>query len=503
MRTGRGAAKMMRNMALGIAFALAVTGFCGEAGASSLRIAQPTQTVQPEQGNKAAQKVQPRGGVRTAVQPTLQGVRFGSGAENERIVFDLTSLPQYTVQTENDGQRIVLLLTGAVNRAAQPSISGDMVDSVNIASVPQGLKITIELEAPASYKVNTLANPPRLFVDVQKEYERIEEEQRAPGLKLLTLKRLDQRGRLTGWVVEADPAMYRAVPVLAKGAIAGRASVSAMSDAANAAAAINASYFAPSGEIIGLLKIEGTIVGTTYFRRSAVGFMADGRTFFGPVDYMGRVTLGRVSQPVGGVDAERGADSLVLYNKYYSRTTRTNEYGLEYVVQNGRVSAISPSNTLIPENGVVVSVHGKVKDAFSGVKVGDSARIEENIGSPWGEIPTIVGAGPTLVKNGEVHVTAEEEQFPPDIAQGRAPRTAFGVTKDGHYLLAVVDGRQAHSIGCTLREMAEFMLQFGAVEAINFDGGGSSELVVGGRIENSPSDGAERPVGSALALVGR
>lgn len=495
---------MMRNMVLGLALALAVTSFGIVTEASALRIAQPAQTAQAGQGTQAElQQVQPRGRVQTTAQPALTGVRFGSGEERERIVFDLTSLPKYTVQTENDGQRIVLLLPGVANRAVQPSVAGDMVDSVNISSVPQGLKITIELEAPASYEVNTLDNPARLFVDVQKEYERIEEEQRAPGLKLSTLKRLDRRGRLTGWVVEADPALYRAVPVLAKGAIAGRASVSAMSDDVNAAAAINASYFAPSGEIIGLLKIDGTIVGTTYFRRSAVGFMPDGRTFFGPVDYMGEVTLGRVRQPVGGVDAERGADSLVLYNKYYSRTTRTNEYGLEYIVKNGRVAAVSPSNTLIPADGVVVSVHGKVKDAFSGVKVGDSAKIEEIIGSPWESIPTIVGAGPTLVKNGAVHVTATEEQFPPDIAQGRAPRTAFGVTRDGHYLLAVVDGRQAHSIGCTLQEMAEFMLQFGAVEAINFDGGGSSELVVGGRIENRPSDGAERPVGSALALVER
>ena len=108
-----------------------------------------------------------------------------------------------------------------------------------------------------------------------------------------------------------------------------------------------------------------------------------------------------------------------------------------------------------------------------------------------------------LVKDGAAHVTAAEEEFPPDIARGRAPRTAFGVTAEGHYLLAVVDGRQSHSIGCTLQEMAEFMLQFGAVQAINFDGGGSSALVVGGELENSPSDGQERAVGSALALLPR
>lgn len=473
----------MRKTALSLALALAFAWGAGTA----VFAAPPQAQVRMQQ----------------ATANTLTGVRFGTSDEHERVVFDLTTLPVYEVHTENDGQRIVLFLTGARSRAVQPQISGSMVESVRISAVPQGVKIVLELVAPASYEVKTLANPTRIFIDVQKEYEIVSEEAPARGLKLSTLKRLDARGRLTGWVLEADPARYRAVPVLAKGVVAGRASVSAMSNMAGAAAAINASYFASSGEILGLLKVDGTIVGTTYFRRSAVGFAADGRAYFGPVDYNGTVRLGRTSWPVGGVDAERGADSLVIYNHYYSPTTRTNEYGREYIVRGGRVAAVSPANSAIPKDGLVISVHGKACDAFAQVKVGDAARVEEAIGAPWESLPTVIGAGPMLVKDGAVLVTAAEEEFPPDIARGRAPRTAFGVTADGRYLLAVVDGRQRHSIGCTLQEMAEFMMQFGAVQAINFDGGGSSALVVGGKLENSPSDGQERAVGSALALLPR
>ena len=475
----------MRKTALSLALALAVA-----LGTDAVSFAALPQTQARVQVQQQAAK-------------TLTGVRFGTNDERERVVFDLTTLPVYEVHTENDGQRIVLFLAGARSQAAQPEISGSMVESVRVSAVPQGVKVVIDLAAPASYEVKTLANPTRIFIDVQKEYEVVSEETPAPGLKLSTLKRLDARGRLTGWVLEADPARYRAVPVLAKGAVPGRASVSAMSDMAGADAAINASYFAPNGEILGLLKLDGTIVGTTYFRRSAVGFAADGRAYFGPVDYSGTVTLGKRSWPVGGVDAERGEDSLVIYNHYYGSTTRTNEYGQEYIVRGGRVAAVNSSDSPIPKDGLVISVHGKAKDAFSQVKVGDAVRVAETIGAPWESLPTVIGAGPMLVKDGIAHVTAEEEEFPPDIARGRAPRTAFGVTAEGHYLLAVVDGRQPHSIGCTLQEMAEFMLQFGAVQAINFDGGGSSALVVGGELENSPSDGQERAVGSALALLPR
>ena len=78
---------------------------------------------------------------------------------------------------------------------------------------------------------------------------------------------------------------------------------------------------------------------------------------------------------------------------------------------------------------------------------------------------------------------------------------AVGLMPNNHLLLAVVDGRQDSSIGCTLTEWAELLQKFGARDAINFDGGGSSEMVVGGQIMNSPSDGRDRPVGSALAVL--
>jgi len=100
-------------------------------------------------------------------------------------------------------------------------------------------------------------------------------------------------------------------------------------------------------------------------------------------------------------------------------------------------------------------------------------------------------------------VTAAEEQFPGDIRYGRAPRSAVGVLANGDYILGVVDGRQQSSHGLTLTEWAQLLQRFGAVDAINFDGGGSSELVAGGKILNSPSDGSERPVGAALLLLNK
>ena len=105
-----------------------------------------------------------------------------------------------------------------------------------------------------------------------------------------------------------------------------------------------------------------------------------------------------------------------------------------------------------------------------------------------------------LVQGGQVYVTTKLEKFGDDVAAGRAPRTAIARTKQGNILLVVVDGRQQKSIGMTLTEMAILMQELGAEDAMNLDGGGSSEMVVGNEVMNRPSDGRERSVGAALAI---
>ena len=67
-------------------------------------------------------------------------------------------------------------------------------------------------------------------------------------------------------------------------------------------------------------------------------------------------------------------------------------------------------------------------------------------------------------------------------------------------LIVVADGRSDDSAGFTLDEFARYFVSLGADRAMNFDGGGSSEMVVNGRIMNDPSDGSERPVRVALGV---
>jgi exopolysaccharide biosynthesis protein len=93
----------------------------------------------------------------------------------------------------------------------------------------------------------------------------------------------------------------------------------------------------------------------------------------------------------------------------------------------------------------------------------------------------------------------------------REPRTAIGLNQNGRWLyIVVVDGRQPfYSEGATLSELADIMKAYGAYQAMNLDGGGSSTMVIEGsddqpKILNSPIDHyiprTERPVGNHLGI---
>jgi exopolysaccharide biosynthesis protein len=109
-----------------------------------------------------------------------------------------------------------------------------------------------------------------------------------------------------------------------------------------------------------------------------------------------------------------------------------------------------------------------------------------------------------LVADGRIRISIDEEVFFGSSIPNTHPRTAAGRTRDGLLILLVVDGRQPESRGVNLRELAEIMLDLGAVDALNLDGGGSATLVVNGTLLNRPTGGtSQREVMSALVTTCR
>ncbi|THF83750.1 phosphodiester glycosidase family protein [Cohnella fermenti] len=98
---------------------------------------------------------------------------------------------------------------------------------------------------------------------------------------------------------------------------------------------------------------------------------------------------------------------------------------------------------------------------------------------------------PVLRKNG-VNLTIPDKWRTSPL---RAPRTIVANYKDDQLLFLVIDGRNENgSSGATLEEIQLLLTRYGAIDAYNLDGGGSSTLVFKGNVVNSPSDGRMRPL---------
>jgi hypothetical protein len=125
---------------------------------------------------------------------------------------------------------------------------------------------------------------------------------------------------------------------------------------------------------------------------------------------------------------------------------------------------------------------------------------------PNGETPLMmIGGWPRILRDGVVvgGESATTEGTLSRNAEVRHPRTAIGFSRDSSTLfLLTVDGRSENSGGMTLAELAGVMRERGAWQAMNFDGGGSTTMVIDGRVVNRPSDKeGEREVGNALVVV--
>ena len=120
---------------------------------------------------------------------------------------------------------------------------------------------------------------------------------------------------------------------------------------------------------------------------------------------------------------------------------------------------------------------------------------------PW----IAVGGGPTLLSNGKITITNNEERmFAGERIKENHPRTAMGLTRDGRLIIMVIEGRfPGTAEGATLHQEARLLLDLGCYEALNLDGGGSSCMLINGKQTITPSDKTgQRPV-PAVFIVKR
>jgi exopolysaccharide biosynthesis protein len=318
-------------------------------------------------------------------------------------------------------------------------------------------------------------------------------------------------------VIDLKRAKLKIVHALDEGV--GLETVSSLAARYNAVAATNGGYFRTTGtyrgDSIGLLLLDGSLISEPYRERAEFGLIdAAGKTevIFGHLRFTGNISVGSVKHPVQGLNRPVSQDELIVFTPRFHRTTLTNPDGIEVVVQRNRVVAVldHEGSSEIPAGGYVISAVGSARDwvkthVRKGSRVNFTWRLDsidpgEDV--VWKQAHSMLGAGPQLIKAGKIAITDKQEKMVEGFATDRHPRTAIAKLDSGKLLLVTVDGRQPGvSTGMSLQMLSELLLEFGAVEAINLDGGGSTTMVIRNKIVNKPSDQTgERPVSDAILV---
>ncbi len=434
----------------------------------------------------------------------IESLRTSVSSARVRIVLD--SKEPISFKANKDKLQLVVTLPESSAKRQQAQVKDAVIKGINLQPAgKKASKLVIDLTRDCQYKVFQLKAPNRLVIDIYRINILKQTRQLAQGVSYTFMQdELNGRQVQAYLLTVAAGSRFELRPFSAAGIYNGRGSVAKQAKQQGMLAAINASYFDTDGWVIGNVKDHGDYMAADGQARSGYVDGSNGQQIVKDIAYSGSVKLPDGRQlTIKGMNRTRIANDLVLYNSYYAPSTRTNSWGHEVKLKNGRVVAAGTAGNMTIEPGtVVLSGHGANAAALAGLKLGDHVTLQQTMGNSAADAASmVISGGPLLLEQGKINVRTVAEKIANDIALGRAPRTALGLKKDGSLLLLVVDGRSSTSAGMTLTELAQYLLKLGAWDAVNFDGGGSSEMVINGQIVNKPSDGRERWVSVGLGLL--
>lgn len=408
---------------------------------------------------------------------------------------------------------------GSIADAARPTAAIAGSDPVRDVAVPVSPR-------PATYAADglTYGNTTRV----------------APGVTYRPFTTTASGGPVQGYLVTAD--LRRAsVGLLHPADVGARATVTAMTNGAHAVAGINGDYFnisetthagvAPTGSSVGPevssgrdLKAAvpdgqrfGPALTTGSTDEDVIGLGNDRRAHLAALHLTGTVIDGRArlpvrglnqyAIPVGGVGAFTHAWGAVSRMRAVCGTDTAREAPCatdtaEATVRHGVVKSVGDTIGAgdIARDSTILVGREAGADALRSLKPGDRVRIAYHLAAPE-HFQFAVGGTPIRRAGAPVPNLDTTEA---------APRTAAGFTAAGRrFYLMVIDGRSTTSAGVTLAELSALLNAAGATDAVNLDGGGSSEMAVrfpgekSAAVQNVPSDGTERPVANGIGIFTR
>lgn len=270
----------------------------------------------------------------------------------------------------------------------------------------------------------------------------------------------------------------------------------------NALVAINASYYNEDKVIpVGASIIDGEVVTGPIFNRVAFGVTDNNKYKIDKIKIIGSVNLEQNKLSLFNINqpffSKKGF--TVFTARWGRNTPKTSSAYSHVVVEKGMISYVKNSSVKIPRDGFVfVGLNKNLpKPLERGTKCSYNLSIVQK---DWQNVKYAVSGGPYLIKEGRIFI--DKQKFTKEFLWTKDSRTAIGYTKEGTLILLTVDAvRKGVSEGATIYELAKLMREIGAYEAINLDGGKSTQMVINGRLVNYPQVKNGNKVINALVIA--
>ena len=344
-------------------------------------------------------------------------------------------------------------------------------------------------------------------------HEIIEERELIGGVIYRHIQRLEDSGWQDIYTVQADmnaPGVKLKV-LKSNNGESYMETVSKLAAESGALAAVNADFFAAKrgesgrGSAVGVEVREGEL-------KSSASVAESMNTLYKVFDD-NRFYVNAFQFDITVAAANGKTDKIKLVNKYDDLTgivMYTDDWAEKSVGSHGGiievavdkngivVEKVTESDPIhIPEGGFVLSAHMSFNTfLLDHVNVGEHLAVHMKSTPNVEYIETAVGGGAVLVSEGKIPGKYSHN------ASGRNPRSAVGLDESGTKItLVALDGRRSNAKGMTQKELGQLMIELGCYTALNFDGGGSTTMVVDKEVVNQPSDGTQRKVTNALGVV--
>lgn len=300
-------------------------------------------------------------------------------------------------------------------------------------------------------------------------------------------------------VLEVDPTNTELMirPVTSHKTLFGYKYLSEINKAWQAEASVNAGFSYSNGLLGGFFAIDGELL-TPASGNYPILFFKEGKAFI--ENAKTRIWVEGDGVILDDVYFNRYSDKegIYVFTPSYGTGNRIKQRHLNALISDGEVRGLIIRNKSyeIPSQGFLISAIGKDAEAKldSLIKPGMMLKLKYEVVNGINKISDYdwgYECGSWIIKNSEIIAPTSDGWV--GTLQTRVPRTAVGIKEDGTLIFVVVDGRQKGlSDGLSLKELGQKLLELGVKDAVNLDGGASSEMIIEGQIVNSPSAGRER-----------